>query len=118
MSLKNKTLFYTHPKHIFLDVNGAIATYFSTYHITDKDAFEHATFNNSDLTNIHLDEYVGHQLVKYLLKNKNYLEDYILLDDAHGEIAKMFPNNCLSEETMKSLTDYHHHLMSLELICE
>ena len=113
MSLKNKVVYYTHPKYIFLDVNGAIATYFSTYQITNEDEFEHATYSESS----HSRKSISKRIVKYLIENKNYLEDFILLEDTNGQISKLFPNNCLSEETMKSLKDYNHQT-NLELICE
>ena len=113
MSLKNKTIFYTHPKHIFLDVNGAIATYFSTYQITSEDEFEQASFSGDT----HSRQSACKKVVKYLIENKNYLEDFILLDDSNGEISKLFPNNCLLEEAMRCLKDYNYQT-NLELICE
>lgn len=113
MSLKNKTIFYTQPKHIFLDVNGAIETYFSTYQNIQEDEFEHPSYSGD--TNIK--KFVCQKLVNYLIENKNYLEDFILVDDSNGEIAKLFPNNCLSEEAMRLLNECHYQI-NFELICE
>lgn len=113
MSLKNKTIFYTQPKHIFLDVNGAIATFFSTYNTTYEDEFEHPSYTSDKRSR----KSACKKLVKYLIENRSYLEDFILLDDSNGEISSLFPNNCLSEEAMKSLKDYSYQT-NLELICE
>ena len=112
MSLKNNNISNPHQKHIFLDVNGAIETFFSTYK-TNEEEFKHASYN--DDTN--LGDYLSKQLVSYLLKNKNYLEDFIEVDDETGEISKLFPDNCIPEEVMEYLSnDYYPN--TADLVCE
>ena len=108
MSSKKQTKSIPHQTHIFLDVYGAIETFFSTYDI-NEDEFKHASFESD----INLDEYVSAKLVKYLINNKNYLEPFIEVDDETGEISKMFPDNCIPIDALEYL-----YPNTQELICE
>ena len=112
MSSKKQNKSIPHQTHIFLDVYGAIETFFSTYKISEEE-FKHASFGDD----IHLDDYIGKKLVAYLLNNKNYLEDYIEINDETGEISKMFPDSCIPVEAMEYLND-NYYPSTLELICE
>lgn len=114
MSLNQNTTTNTQPKHVFLDVNGAIETFFSTYHITNEEEFEHASFDDEEIRKHGL---INKQLVKYLLDNKNYLEDFIEIEDTTGAISEMFKDNIFSEEAMKSIVNSYYPDTSL-LICE
>ena len=114
MSLKNNNTNNTHPKHIFLDVNGAIETFFSNYHITNEEEFEHATICDDEIRKYGL---INKQLVKYLLDNKNYLEDFIMIEDDTGAISELFKDNIASEEVIKSIINNYYSDTSL-LVCE
>lgn len=112
MSLKKQNKSIPHQKHIFLDVYGAIDTFFSAYNISE-DEFKHASFEGD----IQLEDHAGKQLVEYLINNKNYLEGFIEIDDETGEIAKLFPDNCIPVDAMEYLNE-NYYPNTLELICE
>ena len=112
MNSKKQNKSIPHQKHIFLDVYGAIETFFSTYDMSEED-FKHASFGDD----IHLEDQAGKQLVEYLLTNKNYLGDFIEINDETGEISKMFPDNCIPVDALEYLND-NYYPSTLELICE